>query len=130
MYNAIINVHPSLVRTSRLQFTLIRLNLLNCHPAHQHQLSRYTKKKKKNQLNTNRSRAFIQLLTPKYVRGGWRHPLLDNNNLLYRHHRRDFTVKQRALHTHTHTLTRTYYHKLTSYTDRPVGSTSCNRGTP
>ena len=41
-----------------------------------------------------------------YVRGGWGHPLLDNNNLLYRHHRRDCTVKPRAIHTHT--LTRTY----------------------
>ena len=58
MNNAIIHVHPSLVRTSRLQFTPIRLDLLNCHPAHQHQLSRYTKKKI--QLNTNRNGAFIK----------------------------------------------------------------------
>ena len=41
------------------------------------------------------------------VRGGWGHPLLDNNNLLYRHHRRDCTVKQRAIHTHTRSHART-----------------------
>ena len=52
-----IHVHPSLVCTSRLQFTPIRLDLLNCHLAHQHQLSRYTKKEI--QLNTNRNGAFI-----------------------------------------------------------------------
>ena len=44
-------------------------------------------------------------------RGGWGHPLLDNNNLLYRHHRRDCTVKQRAIHTHTHA--HTHVHVLT-----------------
>ena len=42
------------------------------------------------------------------VRGRWGHPLLDNNNLLYRHHRRYCIVKQRALHTHVRALTRTY----------------------
>ena len=42
-----------------------------------------------------------------YVRGGWGHPLLDNNNLLYRHHRRNCTVKQRAIHTHTRSHART-----------------------
>ena len=41
------------------------------------------------------------------VRGGWGHPSLDNNNLLYRHHRRDCTVKQRAIHTHTRSHART-----------------------
>ena len=56
------------------------------------------------QIDTGASLSVMNKKTFVDVRGGWGHPLLDNNNLLYRHHRRDCTVKQRAIHT----LTRTY----------------------
>ena len=43
-----------------------------------------------------------------YARGGWGHPLLDNNNLQYRHHSWHCAVRQRALHKHTRSHTRTH----------------------